>query len=115
VAAAVSGPAVRLFYTGLPEVNGTVDPNWAYRAPDTHQWRIPIPYLAWLSSSFVAHPDEEFTYRNRACLAFYKTPLDRFLCQTNTGFHPNVKGAEAYASSIESAIPAATLTGWKRN
>jgi hypothetical protein len=115
VAAAASGPAVRLFYAGLPEVNGTVDPNWAYRAPDTHQWRIPIPYLAWLSSSFVAHPDEEFTHRNRACLALYKTPLDKFLCQTNTGFHPNVQGAEAYASSIESAIPAATLAGWKRN
>ena len=113
--AAVGGSQARVFYAGLPEVNGTVDPNWAYLAPETHQWRIPIPYLAWLSSSFVSHPDEEFANRNRACLSFYKKPLDKFLCQTNTGFHPNVKGAEAYASAIESAIPATALAGWKRN
>lgn len=102
----------RIFFAGLPEISygntQTVDPDYAYGAPKTHEWYLPVPFLWW-----VIHPDEEYRRRNIACLADYPFGADRLVCQSNAGFHPNVAGEQEYIKAIEAAIPQPSITRWK--
>jgi hypothetical protein len=102
----------RAFYAGLPEIQvgyvQTIDPTFAYGAPNTHEWKLPVAFLWW-----VINPDEEFKRRNVACQADYPLGIERLVCQSNAGFHPKVIGENAYTSSIESVIPASVVAAWK--
>jgi hypothetical protein len=106
----------RVFYAGLPEIQvgseKSVNPNFAYGASETHEWLVPFQFLWW-----VIHPDEEYKTRSLACKSHYQADLDLadlYVCKINASFHPNVKGSQAYAQSIESVIPRATIAAWKQ-
>lgn len=101
----------RFFFAGLPEKPGTatIDPNFAYGAPQTHEWLIPFKFLWW-----VINPDDKYRYRYPLCEKYVPFGLDALECEMNSGFHPNRAGADAYSQSIEAVIPAATLDQWKK-
>ena len=65
--------APRVFAATLPEPStdpdghSTVDPNWAYGAPKTHLWLLPLPLFFGLA----LNPDEKFAERWWLCLSSY--------------------------------------------
>jgi hypothetical protein len=105
-----NGPP-RFLFAGLAEKPGTttIDPDFAYGAPHTHEWLLPFRFLWW-----VFNPDDKYRYRYPLCERYVPAALERLECEMNAGFHPNRIGSDAYAQGIESAIPAVTLSGWKQ-
>jgi hypothetical protein len=106
-----AGGSARVFFAGLPQVTTssppTVDPAFAYGAPQTHLWLIPFHFLWWHFNK-----DEDYSHRMKTCkhLLF----PDNVMCETNAGFHPRQTGEQIYFASIQSVIPSAVVQAWKR-
>ncbi|HTS08450.1 MAG TPA: hypothetical protein VMP68_22965 [Candidatus Eisenbacteria bacterium] len=107
----------RFFFAGLPEASiggrlPTVDPLFAYGAPQRHQWMLPIRFLHF----WAFHKDQKFWYRQKLCDQYFNRPLaivDRTVCEDNSAFHPNLAGERLYAWSIEAVVPATVIDGWR--
>lgn len=105
-----------MFFAHLPEVpvqeNGktvlTVDPDFAFAAPKSNMWLVPIP-LIWHWGFF---RDQKFGVRHDECEAHVTDFVQRQVCKVNPAFHPNAKGAHAYAEVILMAIPRAKISEW---
>jgi hypothetical protein len=112
--AAVAGTSPRFFFAQMPEGNfggnqPTMDPRFAYGAPDTHLWPISIRFLWW---GFFK--DDKYWFRQPLCDVYDPLPeLAHFVCQTNPAFHPNVPGSAVYATSIQAVVPSSVIDGWK--
>jgi hypothetical protein len=111
------GEPLRAVSVTLPEpsastvVQGarTVNPLWAYGAPETHLWLLPFP----LFLGFGINRDDKFAPRWWECLFHYPFfSVDRFVNEVNAGFHPTKLGAATYATSIETAIPPNAWKVW---
>lgn len=104
----------RFFFANLPEIkngNGisTVDPLFAYGAPQKHEWMVPFRFLFF----WAFYKDEEYWRRQSLCKKYVNDVIERFVCDSNPAFHPNVQGAKTYAESIEAVIPSSVLASWK--
>jgi hypothetical protein len=114
VIAVGGGGKGRFFFAGLPEVQVggtlTVDPQFAYGAPQTHQWMLPVRFLWW-----VFYKDDDYWHRYKLCGEYVAAGLERVECEMNAGFHPNVQGADIYAKSIEAVISPDVIKGWSSN
>jgi hypothetical protein len=104
----------RFFFANLPEVptrkgTFTVDPLFAYGAPDKHEWMLPFRFLFF----WAFYKDAEYWHRQSLCKKYVHSAVERLVCDSNPAFHPNLPGAKTYAKSIKAAIPAAVLASWK--
>lgn len=111
---AVNETGTRFFFARLPEISNwnaapTVDPVFAYGAPQRHEWMIPVRFLFF----WAFHKDQKYWYRQRLCDEYVRDPIERMVCQSNPAFHPNIAGAQAYTDSIEAVIPGAEVAGWR--
>jgi hypothetical protein len=104
----------QIIFAPLPEVtlpNGTrtVDPNFAFGAPEHRLWWVPIPIL-WHWAFF---PDEKYGIRHDECKEYVTKLKEKPICPVNNAFHPNVAGAKMYADSITTVIPPNAVDHWK--
>jgi hypothetical protein len=110
------GNEVRFFYAGLPETTEedgtvTVNPRYAFGAPDRHQWLIPIRiFFFW-----AIFKDNTYWHRQPLCRKFISNPVDTLVCDSNPAFHPNVAGAVEYAKSIKGVIPPTVIQNWRES
>jgi hypothetical protein len=116
VASMDAGGSARFFYAGLPEIreqNGTVtvDPRFAFGAPDKHQWLIPIRILFF----WALFKDHTYWHRQPLCQRYESNPIDDLVCDSNTAFHPNPAGAALYTAAIKGAIPAPVIQAWRND
>jgi hypothetical protein len=104
--------AGRFFFAKLPEMQigneSTVDPDWAYGAPKTHLWMLPLNIFG-----LVFYKDDKYWFRYHLCEKYIVNLGDPFVCESNAGFHPKPVGAATYAQSIESVIPSASIKTWR--
>jgi hypothetical protein len=57
--------------------------------------------------------DEKFWYRYPLCEEYSAIGLDQLECEMNSAFHPDPRGSEVYAKSIEQIIPVDVINGWR--
>jgi hypothetical protein len=93
----------------LPDGTRTVDPDFAFGAPEHQLWWIPIPIL-WHWAFFA---DEKYGIRHDECNKYVTKLEEKLICPINNAFHPNVPGAKMYADSIVKVIPPDALDRWK--
>jgi hypothetical protein len=93
-------PDARVFLATVPD-----DPEFAYGAPQTHLWHLPVKFLFWTFA------DHMYSVRKQLCKkAFSDDPLKQYKCSINAIAHPNVKGAQFYRDSLVSIFETAWST-----
>ena len=104
----------KVAFAKLPEISlgfgrETVDPSYAYGAPQRHEWMVPVRFLFF----FAFYKDQKYWYRQRLCAKHVGPGWQRLVCDSSPAFHPNLRGAETFAASIEAAVPRAEIANWK--
>jgi hypothetical protein len=104
----------QIIFAPLPEVTladgtRTVDPNFAFGAPEHRLWWVPIPIL-WHWAFF---RDDKYGIRHDECGKYVTNFEEKLVCPVNSSFHPNVAGAKMYADSITAVIPLDLLKHWQ--
>jgi hypothetical protein len=79
----------RVFLATVPD-----NPKYAYGAPDTHLWHLPVKFLFWTSA------DHMYGVRKKLCKKYFSDAFAQYKCTINPIAHPNVKGAQFYRDSL---------------
>lgn len=96
-----AGPATAASRVYLATVEDK--PEFAYGAPQTHLWRVPIG-----ETNGQSNQDDFYSQRKPICeQVFQGNPLEIEKCLVNPTAHPNAIGARAYRDSLLEIIKAA--------
>lgn len=91
-------PNVRVYLATVPD-----DATYAYGAPNSHLWKLPIHFLWWTWGA-----DEMYADRKKICERTYpEVPWAKETCEIDAIAHPNIEGAAAYAENITKVMSVA--------